>query len=315
MRDPYKVLKLSRDASAPDIKSAYRKLAKKYHPDANQGDETVEQKFKEVSQAYSILGDAEKRKRFDNGEIDASGQETPWRGGFQGHHPGHGQQGGAAGFDFGGQHFNPEDIFAELFGGRRGGGRGAGRGASGPMRQKGADVTGKVTVSFMEAAKGTTRRIRLGDDKTLDVKIRAGTASGQVLRLKGQGRPGVNGGPSGDAQIEIAVAPHRHFSRKGKNIHLALPVTLQEALLGAEVAVPTIHGQVSLRIPAGSNNGTTLRLKGKGVCEEKSNACGDQYVKLQLLLPDQPDKELKDFIKSWGEAHDYDPRSNIGLYD
>ncbi|HMB77962.1 MAG TPA: DnaJ C-terminal domain-containing protein [Kiloniellaceae bacterium] len=311
MHDPYKVLNLPRDASAQDIKSAYRKLAKKYHPDANPGDKSAEQKFKEVSQAHSILGDPEKRKRFDNGEIDANGQETPWRGGFRGQHPGQGQQGGAAGFDFGGGHFNPEDIFAELFGGRRGGHRGR----AGPIPQRGADVTGKVTVGFMDAVQGTTKRIRLGDDKTLDVKIAAGTSSGQVLRLKGQGRPGSGGGPAGDAQIEIEVKPHRHFSRKGKNIHLALPVTLQEAVLGAEVAVPTIHGPVTLRIPAGSNNGATLRLKGKGICDPKSGACGDQYVKLTLVLPEQPDDELKSFVKSWGKAHSYDPRKDAGLYE
>lgn len=310
MRDPYQVLGLSRDASAQDIKSAYRKLAKKYHPDANPDDKSVEQKFKEVSQAYSILGDAEKRKRFDSGEIDANGQETPWRGGFHGQHPGGGQQGGAAGFDFGGQ-FNPEDIFAELFGGRRS----AHRGRTGPIPRKGADVTGRVTVSFMEAVKGTTKRIRLGEDKTLDVKIKAGTSSGQVLRLKGQGRPGSGGGSAGDAQIEIDVQPHRHFSRKGKNIHLTLPITLQEAVLGAEVPVPTIHGQVTLRIPPGSNNGSTLRLKGKGICDEKTGACGDQYVKLSLVLPQKPDDELKTFVQNWSNAHSYDPRKESGLYE
>jgi DnaJ-class molecular chaperone len=313
MRDPYKVLNVPRDASAKDIKAAYRKLAKKLHPDANPGNDAVEQKFKEVSQANAILGTPEKRKRFDQGEIDANGQETPWRGGFGGGHAGQNQRGGSAGFDSSGR-FSPEDIFAELFGNRRhsrqsSSGRGPG------AHSKGADVTGSVVVTFMEATNGTTKRIRLGDGKILDIKIPAGTEEGQMLRLKSQGRPGHGRGPTGDAQIEIKVKSHRHFSRKGMNIHLELPVTLQEALLGAEIAAPTIHGQVTLRVPAGANNGTTLRLKGKGICDAKTGKCGDQYVKLKLVLPETPDSELKDFVKTWSKAHDYNPREKIGLYD
>ena len=313
MRDPYKVLNVPRDASAKDIKAAYRKLAKKLHPDANPGNDAVEQKFKEVSQANAILGTPEKRKRFDQGEIDANGQETPWRGGFGGRHAGQNQRGGNAGFDFG-ERFNPEDIFAELFGGRRHS-RQSSSGRSPGAHSKGADVTGSVVVTFMEATKGTTKRIRLGDGKTLDIKIPAGTEEGQVLRLKGQGRPGHGRGPAGDVQIEIKVKSHRHFSRKGMSIHLELPVTLQEALLGAEIAAPTIHGQVTLRVPAGANNGTTLRLKGKGICDAKTGKCGNQYVKLKLVLPETPDSELKDFVKTWSKAHDYNPREKIGLYN
>lgn len=314
MRDPYKILNVPRDASAEDIKAAYRKLAKKLHPDANPGDDAVEQKFKEVSQAYAILGKPEKRKRFDQGQIDANGQETPWRGGFGGRQAGQNQRGGAAGFDFG-ERFNAEDIFAELFGGHRRSRQSSSSRGAGAAQSRGADVSGSVTVTFMEAAKGATKRIRLGDGKTLDIKIPAGTEAGQVMRLKGQGRPGQGRSPAGNAQIEIKVKSHRHFSRKGANIHLDLPVTLQEALLGAEIDAPTIHGQVTLRVPAGANNGTTLRLKGKGICDAKTGKCGDQYVKLKLVLPETPDSELTDFVKTWSKAHDYDPRKKAGLYD
>jgi len=303
MRDPYEILKVKRGASAADIKGAYRKLAKELHPDANPGNSKVEQRFKEISQAYSILGDAEKRKRFDRGEIDANGQEQSFAHGFGQRDTGGFRQTAGHGA---GPNFRPEDIISELFGNR-------GRARTAP--KKGADVKSTVKVGFLEAAEGTRKRVRMADGKTLNLSIPAGTEDGRVLRLKAQGKPGVKGGAPGDALVEVKVTPHKHFTRKGINIYLELPVTLQEALLGAEMKVPTIHGAVTMKVPPGSNSGTTLRLKGKGLAAQKSAASGDQYVKLKLVLPDKPDSELSDFIKNWSKHHHYDPRKKAGLDD
>ena len=303
MKDPYQLLQVPKDASAEDIKRAYRKLAKKLHPDINPGNDAVEQQFKEISQAYSILGDAEKRKRFDRGEIDASGQETPWKGGFyrsQSHRGGRSKYGP---FD-GGEDLDVEDIFSELFGRRKR-----------SMRRKGADVSYSVPISFAEAAVGVKKRVVLADGKTLDIRIPAATEDRQTLRLKGQGMPGVGGASPGDALVEVHIQPHAYFSRQGADVHLELPVTLAEALLGAEIQVPTVQGKVSMKIPPGSNSGTTLRLRGKGIGDPKSGKKGDQYVKLKVMLPDKPDGELKDFVEGWSQSHDYDPRRKAGMSD
>ncbi len=308
MRNPYQVLGVGREAGDAEIKKAYRKLAKKLHPDVNPGDTAVEQRFKEVSQAYAILGDKEKRGRFDRGEIDESGQERSFAHGFH-------QQGGrrrSAGFDF--QGFRPEDILSELFGGgqRR---QGQAKGRGGASIAKGADIKTRITVPFLDAVRGTTKKLRGTDGKILEIKIPPGTDDGQVLRLQGKGKPGV-GGKAGNLLVEIGVTPHPHFTRKDRHIYLELPVTLQEALLGAEVEIPTLEGKVSLKIPAGSNSGTTLRLKGKGLKASKAGeAAGDFYVRLKLVLPDKPDRKLKDFVKSWGDAHSYNPRKASGLED
>ncbi len=301
MQDPYKLLNIDRSASQEDVKRAYRKLAKELHPDINPGNKAVEQKFKEISQAYSILGDTEKRKRFDRGEIDASGQETPWKGGFYRNHA-RGQRGTKYNpFDFG-ENVSADDIFADLFGAR-----------TRRVRRPGANVSYTVPISFLEAAQGAKKRIKLADGKTLDVQIPAGTEDQQTLRLKGQGMPGVGGGPAGDALVEVQIQPHPFFERKGGNVHLELPVTLQEALLGATITVPTVHGNVSMKIPPGSNSGTTLRLKGKGIEVSDSAEVGDQYVKLRVMLPDRPDQELRDFVEHWSQSHDYDPRRKSGI--
>jgi DnaJ-class molecular chaperone len=302
MQDPYKLLNVDRSASQDEVKRAYRKLAKEWHPDINPGNQAVEQKFKEISQAYSILGDPEKRKRFDKGEIDASGQETPWKGGFYRNHAG--AQGGGgkySTFDFG-EDVSADDIFADLFGSR-----------TRRVRRPGANVSYTVPISFLEAARGAKKRIKLADGKTLDVRIPPGTEDRQSLRLKGQGMPGVGGGPAGDALVEVQIEPHPFFERRGNNVHVELPVTLQEALLGATVTVPTVHGSVSMKIPAGSNSGTTLRLKGKGIQARDSDEVGDQYVKLRVMLPERPDSELRDFIENWSRSHDYDPRRKAGM--
>lgn len=304
MKDLYSLLGVAKSASAEEIKGAYRRLAKKLHPDLNPGDPKVEQRFKEVSQAYAILSDAEKRRRYDAGEIDASGQET-MRGGFYrsahgrgGEKYAHYEAGEAGGFD---------DLFSDLFGGGARGGRGSG------IKQKGADVSYSLKVGFVEAAVGARKRVQIGEDRTLDITIPPGTEDGQTLRLKGQGLPGFGGAPAGDAYVEVKVEPHPFFTREGKDLRLELPVTLGEAVLGGTVQVPTLAGKVAMKVPPGANSGTTLRLKGKGVPDRRGGAPGDLYVALRLVLPDQPDPELKAFVEKWAPGHPYDPRARAGM--
>jgi len=301
MTDPYKILGVSKSASAEEIKAAYRKLAKKLHPDLNPGDADVEHRFKEVSQAYGIVGDAEKRKRFDRGEIDAMGQETAAAGAGQGFYRNY--AGGREGAKYTHYEYGPEvdiqDIFSDLFGQR--------------AARRGADVSYAIKVDFLEAVLGAKKRIRLADGKTLDLNLKPGTEDGQTLRLKGQGQPGANQGPAGDALVRVEVAPHRFFVRRGRDIHLELPISLKEAVLGASVKVPTIHGKVSLKVPAGANSGRTLRLRGKGVAAGAGKTAGDQLVKLTVMLPDPPDPALTDFVEGWAGADTQDPRRKAGL--
>ena len=303
MKDPYQILGVARDADQETIKKAFRKLAKKLHPDLNPGNKKVEQDFKEVNGAYDLLSDPQKRARFDRGEIDASGAERPERSFYRAYAEG----GGDSKYreaEFG--EFSAEDILSELFGGgRRGGGR--------PQRSRGEDVSYTLAVGFLEAANGAKRRVTLADGKTLDVTIPAGTEHGQTLRLKGRGMPGLGGGPAGDAYVEIQVEPHAFLTRKDSNIHLDLPVTISEAVLGATVTVPTVDGKVSVKIPPGSNTGSTLRLKGRGLLDRRTGQRGDQYVTLKVVLPERPDAELKQFLERWGQEHAYDPRGKIGI--
>jgi DnaJ-class molecular chaperone len=302
MRDPYEVIGVPRSATADEIKQAYRNLAKKLHPDLNPGNKKAEQAFKELSAAYDLLSDPDKRARFDRGEIDASGAERPREQPFYRTYA-EGDQ-GARYRRFEGED-NPfaDDVFAELFGaaGRQG------------IRLRGADVSYSLEVDFPEAAKGATRRVTLADGKTLDVTIPPGTENGQILRLKSQGHPGIGGGPAGDAFIEIRVRPHPFFTRVGNDVHVELPVSLPEAILGGSVTVPTLDGRVVLKIPPGSNTGTQLRLKGKGILNQATRQRGDQLVKLRVVLPDKIDSELQEFIKRWSEAHPYDARSKAGI--
>ena len=301
MKDPYKVLGVAKSASSDEIKAAYRKLAKKLHPDLNPGDQAVEQRFKEVSHAYGIVGDPEKRKRFDRGEIDASGQETAAAGAGSGFYRNY--AGGREGAKYTHHEFGPEvdiqDIFSDLFGQR------------GPRR--GADVSYAIKVDFLEAALGGKKRIRLADGKTLDLNLKPGTEDGQTLRLKGQGQPGGKQGPAGDALVRVQVSPHKFFQRRGRDIQLELPITLKEAVLGASVKVPTIHGQVALKVPAGANSGQTLRLRGKGLPAGGGKPAGDQLVKLTVMLPEKPDAALKGFVEGWEGAAKQDPRRKAGL--
>ena len=299
MRDPYTVLGVARNASPDDLKKTYRKLAKKLHPDLNPGNKSTEQQFKEVTAAYELLSDPDKRTRFDRGEIDAEGNERAPRG----YSYGRGGRGSAGTRTQGTpEGFSVEDILAEILGG---GFRG------GTIRTRGADTQHILRIPFREAALGATKRITLPDGRTLDLTIPPGIENGQTLRLKGQGQPGHGGGPPGDAYIEIDVEPHPFFVRKARDIHVEIPVTLQEAVLGAKITVPTIDGSVSVKVPRGSNTGSILRLKGKGMPANQGNAAGDQYVKLRVVLPDPPDPELAQFLERWAERHPYDVRSKL----
>ncbi len=300
--DPYTVLGVARDASQDAIRKAYRALAKKHHPDLNPGNKDAEERFKQISAAYDILGDAEKRARFDRGEIDASGAETPRQNyyrDFAEAGPGGGAQRyeSREGFaDFA----ENDDIFAELFG-RRAGGGGA------HIRMRGADLPFHLHVDFLDAVNGATRRLSLPDGSTLDVAIPAGIRDGQMLRLKGKGRPGIGGGPAGDALIEIEVVPHPVFRRDGDDIRIDLPVSLTEAVLGGRVDVPTPTGTVTMTIPKNSNSGTILRIRGKGVAR-RDGTRGDEYVTLSIQLPKTPDPELEKFAADWDGGKRYNPR-------
>jgi len=315
MRDPYQTLGVTRGASQDEIKSAYRKLAKKFHPDLNPGKPEVERQFKDVSAAYDIVGDADKRAKYDRGEIDASGNEQRAGGFWRNARPGARAGAGNAGGDpFAGSPFGAaDDIFDEFIRqATRGNAGGRGRRGAGPRPERGADVTYALKLDFIEAAAGIAKkRVSFPDGKALDLTIPPGTEEGAKLRLKGQGKPGVGGGEAGDAYVDIQVQPHPFFERKGSDVYLDLPVTLQEAVVGAAITVPTIDGKVTLRVPENSSAGTTLRLKGKGI-DAKGGPRGDQYVRIRIALPDEPDRELERFLEKW-KPKNYQPRKKAGL--
>ena len=299
--DPYKELGVARGASADEVKKAFRKLAKELHPDKNPGDKVSEERFKRITAAFDLLGDAEKRAKYDRGEIDADGREQyrapPGGGG--------GRSGGFGGFGGSGARGGFEDIdLEELFGAFGGAGRTAGRGGFGGGASKGQDVRATLDISLEDAIAGTTRRIQFSDGRTLDVTIPKGASEGQVIRLKGQGAPG-RGGQAGDALIELKIAPHPVFKRDGADLTMDLPVSVPDAVLGGKIQVPTPEGAVMMTIPKGSNSGKMLRLKGRGA--HAAGKRGDLVAKLVVTLPETPDDELIRFATEWRDKRPYTP--------
>ncbi len=292
--DPYEVLGLKRDADAAAIRAAYRKLAKKFHPDLNPGKSEAAERFKQINAANDILADPDKRARFDRGEIDAEGNERPSGPSWRDFAEAAGRQRYRAQPDF--RADDLDDILGAAFGMR--GGRGG-------FAMAGADAHYALTIGFIDAAVGTTRRVTLPDGRTLDVRIPAGVRDGHVLRLKGQGHPGHDGGPSGDALVEVTIAPHPSLRREGDDIILDLPVSLREAVLGTSLQVPTIGGPVRLTIPPGSGTGTRLRLRGRGIGE------GHQYVVLRVVVPPGDEPDLAAFLKTWEPRRAADPRAGM----
>ena len=315
-QDPYKVLGVARGASDDEIRKAFRKLAKDLHPDRNPGDAVSEEKFKQVSAAFDILGDVDKRKKFDRGEIDADGRETmrgfhPGGGGFD--RSGFGQGGfgqggfgqGGFGQGGGGQSFDFDDIVSEMFSGRQGAGFGGG--ARG-FAHKGADVRFRLEVELEDAIRGGSKRISLPDGRILDVNIPKGAHAGQTLRLRGQGHPGRNGGAQGDALIEIDIRPHPVFRQEGADLYMDLPVSLPDAILGAKVEAPTPDGTVALTVPRHANSGQQLRLKGKGAVDPANGKRGDLIAKLMIALPEPPDPALDRLAEEMRTKRPYQPK-------
>lgn len=318
MRDPYDVLGVSKSSSAADIKKAYRQLAKKYHPDRNKDDAKAKERFAEINTAYEIVGDEKKKAQFDRGEIGPDGKPR----GFEGFGAGPGgftrgwrSAGGGPGaethyeFNFGGPGagagaggFDPSDLFADLFGGRR-------RQAA-PTR--GDDVAATATVPLETIARGGSARVILPSGRTLEVKIPAGVEDGQQIRLRGQGQPGLRGGEPGDALVTVKIAPHPYFKVEGRDLRVELPVAVYEAALGAKVQTPTLDGKVELAVPAGSNGGRVLRLRGKGLPATDGKPAGDLYVALKIMLPEDPDADFEAKMRELRDRHGYDPRRKMG---
>jgi DnaJ-class molecular chaperone len=326
MRNPYEVLGVQPQASADEIKKAFRKQAKRLHPDANKNDPKAAVKFAELNAAYEIVGDEDKRKAFDRGEIDAEGK--PRFQGFEGFgarpRGGRGREAHFETFSFGpegvsrsggpGGGFGAfEDILSSVFGGRRNGARVDFGTEFTPddfgSSPAGRDVAAEATITLTEAALGTKKRVRLPTGKDVEVKIPAGLSDGQQIRLKGQGLAGLPGGTAGDALITVRLAPHPHFKLEGANLRVEVPITLYEAVLGGKVRVPTLGGAVELAIPAGTNTGRTFRLKGKGI--KAKSGTGDLLATARIVLPDHPDPELEALMRAWQQDKPYNPRRNL----
>lgn len=336
MADPYKVLGVSKDASQDDIRKAYRKLAKETHPDLNPGNAEAERRFKEISAANDLLGDPEKRKRYDAGEIDEAGAEKPERRFYRDYaeaDPNMRYGGRTTTWSTGGggdgDAFDADDLFADLFRGRDtsrrfrpGGGAGFRTGGGDEhfragfgderFRAQGGDVRYTLPIDFLDAVNGARKTVSMPDGKTLDIEIPAGLREGQALRLKGQGRPGMGGEPAGDAYVEVEIRPHDVFRRDGADIHSTLPISLGEALNGATVRAETVDGAVDVKVPKGAKTGTTLRLRGKGVKRDKAGTRGDHLIELTIVPPESPDEELAAFMAQWERKHPQNPRQKRG---
>lgn len=317
MSDLYKILGVPRGASQDEVKKAYRELAKKLHPDRNKDNKTVAEEFKRVSAAYAVLGDKEQRAKYDRGEIDDNGNERPAGFGRQSRGRQYSSNSRYDSFDF----EEASDVFSSFF--RSAAGRGSTRGSSSSSgkakqnpyeaagRRRGLDINYQITIGFEESIIGGTRRISLNDGRSLDIKIPAGIKDGQVIRLTGQGGPGVGGAPKGDALVEITVAPHPYYKRDGLDILLDLPISLDEAVLGGDIMVPTPKGKLTIRIPKNSSTGKRLRLKGKGV--QRGEDLGNMYVTLKVMLPADRDLALEKLVKEWGGGGGDAIRRKAGL--
>ncbi|WP_299948464.1 J domain-containing protein [uncultured Ruegeria sp.] len=300
--DPYSVLGVAKDASDAEIKKAYRRIAKECHPDLKPGDAEAEAKFKAAASAYDLLKDSEKRKRYDKGEIDASGQERPQQQYYRDYAE-------AAGNPYRGNSAEQDDmsdIFAEFMRGRGGYNQ-----QSHEFHAPGHNLNYTLQISFLDAVFGASQKLTLPDGNRIEVKIPAGITTGQTIRLRGKGAPGYGEGPAGDALVTISVADHPVFDRQGDDIHITLPITIDEAVLGGKVPVPTIDGGVNVSVPAGTSSGKTLRLRGKGVKKRGSSDRGDQLIELTVTMPDKVDDELKQFMETWRKTHSYDPRKGM----
>ncbi len=294
MSDPYTVLGVSRNAPQSEIKKAFRELARRLHPDSAPDDPGAEEKFKDVSRAYELLSDPKKRAEYDDGWPPSGAS------GFRGAYGARGRPGGAGRrWRSGGNPF--EEFFRQ---------RAARERTS--IKVKGANVSYNLRVDFLDAARGAKKRVKMANGKKLDVTVPPGTIDGQTFRLKGQGLAGIGGGEAGDALVEIEVAPHDFFRRHGTDIRVEIPITLQEAVAGGKIDAPTIDGDVSLTLPEGSNTGTVLRLKGKGLVTDNGGR-GDQYVTLKVILPKKPDNALLDFVRKWGPKNPYSVRDRKTL--
>ena len=301
-KDYYDILGVKKNATEDELKKAYRNLAKKYHPDKNKGNKEAENKFKEISEAYAVLSDKEKREQYDRlgSEAFGAGGQNPFAGfdfsEFMGAGRGSRSRGRTSSrtVDF-------TDLFGDLFGGNAGGGRGF------ESQQQGGDVEAETTIDFRDAIHGAMVELRSPDGRTTKVKIPEGVSNGQRLRIRGKGQSGPFGGPPGDLNLLVHVRPHPFFERRGDDIHIELPITVGEAVRGGEIEVPTIHGVVRARIPKGTQGGQTFRLTGKGV--KRKNGAGDHYYKVQIALP--KDAPADDAVDAFESKYRENPRANL----